>query len=41
MKCVKKGFTDFNRMLTKGNGTTDNIENQNNNNNDNGGNNNG
>lgn len=42
MKCVKKGFVDFNRILTKGNGTTDNIENQNNNNNnDNGGNNNG
>lgn len=41
MKCIKKGFVDFNRILTKGNGTTDNIENQNNNNNDNGGNNNG
>ena len=42
MKCVKKGFVDFNKILTKGNGTTDNIENQNNNNNnDNGGNNNG
>lgn len=33
MKCIKKGFVDFNRILTKGNGTTDNIENQNNNNN--------
>lgn len=26
MKCIKKGFSDFNKIVNKGNGTTDNLD---------------
>lgn len=35
MKCIKKAYSDFNRIVTKGNGTTENIENNENSNDNN------